>query len=270
MRIAALLRDRCQPKKCSLECQAYCPPVRTGTETIVMGEDGKPVISEELCVGCGICIHKCPHDAIRIIGLPEELKEKLVHQYGQNAFSLFGLPVPQESQILGIIGSNGIGKTTAINILSGQIIPNLGDFDEEPSWDDVLERFAGTQNREYLKKVADGDIRVSIKPQYVDKIPKVHKGTVKDLLEKTDEKKVLGELSESLELDKCLEQKIGKLSGGELQRVAIAATLLKDADVYFFDEPSSYLDIRQRLEVAKVLHGLVDQNKVVVVEHDLA
>jgi ATP-binding cassette subfamily E protein 1 len=73
MRIAILLRDRCQPRRCSSECMHYCPPVRTGTETIVMGDSGKPVISEELCVGCGICVHKCPFEAVKIIGLPQEL-----------------------------------------------------------------------------------------------------------------------------------------------------------------------------------------------------
>ena len=73
MRIAVLLRDRCKSKRCAHECIKYCPRVRAGDETIVMGEEGKPIISEELCVGCGICINKCPYDAIKIIGLAEEL-----------------------------------------------------------------------------------------------------------------------------------------------------------------------------------------------------
>jgi len=270
MRIAVLIRDRCQPKKCSLECQVYCPPVRTGTEAIVFGDDGRPIISEELCVGCGICIHKCPFAAIKITTLPEELSERLVHQFGKNCFTLFGLPTPQKSQIVGIVGTNGIGKTTALNILAGQTIPNLGYYEEELSWEEVLDNFTGTEIREYLRRIANGELKVSIKPQYVDKIPKVHKGTAKNLLKKVDEKGILDELEESLELKTFLDQKISKLSGGELQRVAIVATLLKDADIYFFDEPSSYLDIRQRLEVAKVLHNLVLEKMVVVVEHDLA
>jgi len=68
LRIAILNKDRCQFRKCSLECIKFCPRVRTGDETIVQGEDGKAVISEELCVGCGICVKKCPFGAIMIIG----------------------------------------------------------------------------------------------------------------------------------------------------------------------------------------------------------
>ena len=270
MRIAVLLKDRCQPKKCNLECIHYCPPVRTGVDAIAMGDKGKPVISEELCVGCGICIHKCPFEAIKIIGLPQELEGELVHQYGKNAFRLYRLPVPRKGQVIGLLGPNGIGKTTAFSILSGQIVPNLGDFDHKGDWDKVLEKYSGTEIHDYFKGLAVGKIKTSMKPQYVDKLPAIHKGKVSELLKKVDDHGRVTEVAERLGVRGVLSRDISKLSGGELQRIALAATLLKDSDVYFFDEPSSYLDIYQRLEVAKVIQELSEHKQVVVIEHDLA
>ena len=68
-----------------------------------------------------------------------------------------------------------------------------------------------------------------------------------------------------------MERNLDALSGGELQRVAICATLLKEADVYFFDEPSSYLDIYERMRMVGVIRELAEKgNRVLVVEHDLA
>lgn len=270
MRIAVLLKDRCQPKKCSLECISYCPPVRTGVDAIVMGESGKPLISEELCVGCGICVHKCPFEAIKIIGLPQELEGELVHQYGPNSFRLYRLPVPKTGQVVGLLGPNGIGKTTAVSLLSGMIVPNLGAYDAPGSWDKVLEKYAGTELHDYFAKLADGSLRAAMKPQYVDRLPAVHKGTVRGLLEKVGAGASLKDVAGRLGIESVLSRSLDKLSGGELQRVAIAATLLKDVDVYFFDEPSSYLDIYQRLEAAKVIRELSTRRRVVVIEHDLA
>src|SRR5881409_4254765 len=272
MRIAVVFKDRCQPKRCNLECITFCPPQRTGTEVIwIDKETGKAAISEETCISCGICVRKCPFDAIRIIGLPEPLKEDLVHQYSKNGFRLFRLPVPKAGEVVGLLGPNGIGKTTLLSILSGELCPNLGHYRRtRPYWNDVLEKYKGTEAHDYLEKIVSKEIRTALKPQYVDKLPKVAKGTVRDLLKKVDHQGRLDELSSRLYLEAVLHRDIAHLSGGELQRTAIAATMLKDADVYFFDEPSSYLDIYQRLEVAKVIQSLSTEKYVVVVEHDLA
>jgi ATP-binding cassette subfamily E protein 1 len=270
MRIAVLNRDKCQPKKCSQECIRYCPKVRSGVETIVMGEKGKPVITESLCVGCGICVHKCPFGAIQIINLVEELEGELVQQYGMNGFRLYRLPIPRQGEVVGMLGPNAIGKTTAFKILSGQEIPNLGNIDVQPTWEPVLEKYAGTELHNHLVKVAAGEITFSFKPQYVDMLPRVHTGKVRTLLEKVETTKNLEEVTSQLDLGSCIDRDIGKLSGGELQRVAIAASVLKEADIYFFDEPSSYLDIYQRLKIAKVIQGIAREKSVMVIEHDLA
>ena len=119
--------------------------------------------------------------------------------------------------------------------------------------------------------MSEGKLRVVHKPQYVDKIPKVVSGKVDELLEKVDERDKFKEVIKQLELESILDRTLNVLSGGELQRVAIAATICREADVYLFDEPSSYLDVKQRLEAAKAIRKLVEDEKIVIVaEHDLA
>ena len=272
MRIAVLLRDRCKSKRCAIECIKYCPRVRAGDETIVMGEDNKPIISEDLCVGCGICINKCPYDAIKIIGLAEELKTDLVHQFGKNGFRLYRLSIPKKGSCIGILGQNGIGKTTAIKILSGQIKPNLGDYEDEPNWDDILEYYSGTELYEHFRGLSDNKITCVLKPQYVDKLPKTLEGKIGDILKKGDNSGNFDTVVEKLGIENILDKEIqkGTISGGELQLVSVAAALIKDVDLYFFDEPTSYLDIYQRLKVARIIRELSKEKKVIVVEHDLA
>lgn len=268
MRIAVLNKDRCQPLKCGKECHRYCPMVRTGDETIVFGKDGKPIILEELCEGCGICIKKCPFDAITIIGLPEELEGDETHRYGPNAFVLYGLPIPAKGRVTGILGANGTGKSTAVNILSGALKPNLGC--EDPSWDEIIKRYSGSELQDYFTQILKEKVITSQKPQYIDNIPKVFKGQVSGLLEKTDERGKLDEFITHFSLEAIKERNIEDLSGGELQRVAIVACMAKDADFYFFDEITPYLDIYQRINAAKEIRKLAIEKTVMVVEHDLA
>ncbi len=271
MRIAAVLYDRCQHRKCNKECINFCPLIRSGvTECIILGEKGKPIISETLCQGCGICVNKCQFDAIKIIGLADELKSEMVHQYGENMFRLYRLPVPKKGVVTGILGPNGIGKTTAIKMLSGIEIPNLGKYDKPATKEKVLEYYAGTEMHDFLKAVYEGKVKTAMKPQYVDKLPQSVKGVVRDLLDKVQERMTTEEAAEKLDLLEVLDRDLSKLSGGELQRLAVAATLMKDADVYFFDEPSSYLDIYQRVKVARLIKELSVDKQVIVIEHDLA
>ncbi len=266
MRLAVVDPKRCKPKRCSLECVKYCPKVRTGAEAITVNEIA--TISEELCVGCGICVKKCPFKAISIVNLPERLEGKEVHRYGKNGFVLYNLPIPKKGHVVGLLGANGTGKTTAVRILSGQIKPNLGK--EEASWEEVFERFAGTELLDYLKSLAEGKIRVAVKPQYIEAIPKAYKGRAKDLLERADEKGKIDEYVAKLGLENSINKDVKELSGGELQRLAIAACLLKNADFYFLDEITSYLDIYQRIAAAKAIREIAEKKPVLIVEHDIA
>ena len=272
MRVAVLKEDNCQPKKCNDECQVFCPPVRNGQECIVMDEQtGKPHISESLCIGCGICINKCPHDALIIENLPSELETDMIHRYSMNGFRLFRLPTPSKESVVGILGPNGMGKSTAISALSGRIVPNLGDWlNQEANWDDVVDSLPKGELRDFFIAVQKGKVRVAVKPQNVDKLPKRISGTVADLLGKVDERGLLEETTRSLGIDHLMQRTVQQLSGGELQRMAIAATILRDVDVYFFDEPSSYLDIHERMRIVRIIQDLAQTKRVIVIEHDLA
>ena len=270
MRVAVLLEERCKPnsnafaylKKYSAMCDRECIQV----------EGTKCKILETACPVCFTRAKHCPDEAVKIINLPEELDTDLTHSYGENSFRLFRLPSPRQEQIVGILGPNGIGKSTAINLLSGTFTPNLGDWaNESPDWDEVISTFPRGELRDYLGLVSTGEVTIAVKPQYIDKLPKIFDGEVRELLERVDDRKEIVKYSEVMGISHILERKLGDLSGGELQRVAICATLLKEADVYFFDEPSSYLDIYERMRMVGVVRDLVDRGKrVLVVEHDLA
>jgi len=238
-------------------------------ETIVVDEDtNKPIISEVLCSGCGICVHKCPFEAITIVNLPQEL-ETPIHQFGPNTFRLYRLPIPRESQVLGLLGANGVGKTTAIRILSGEITPNLGEYQSEEEHD-LSTYFRGSELQTYFERMQSGNLKVIMKPQQITRIPTVIKGTVAVVVEKMDERAVSEELIKALDMEAALPKKTQSLSGGELQRLALIVAMSREADVYYFDEPSSYLDINQRLNVSKAIRKLSEEKSVIVVEHDLA
>jgi len=85
------------------------------------------------CVGSRVVFHwtsdRCPFEAIAIINLPTNLESEVTHRYTANSFKLHRLPTPRPGQVLGLVGTNGIGKSTALKILAGKLKPNLGRYD---------------------------------------------------------------------------------------------------------------------------------------------
>ncbi|XP_013584399.1 ABC transporter E family member 1 isoform X2 [Brassica napus] len=261
-RIAIVSEDRCKPKKCRQECKKSCPVVKTGRLCIEVTPTSKTAfLSEELCIGCGICVKKCPFEAIQIINLPKDLEKDTTHRYRSNAFKLHRLPVPRPGQVLGLVGTNGIGKSTALKILAGKLKPNLGRFDNPPDWQEILAHFRGSELQSYFTRVVEENL----------KIKKIVQGDLGKMLEKLDERGMREQIVADLELNPVLDRRARDVSGGELQRFAIAAVFIKKAEIYMFDEPSSFLDVRQRLKAAQVIRSLLRPDSyVIVVEHDLS
>jgi len=270
-RVGVLDQDLCQPQKCGLECIKYCPVNKSGSECVTINEESKKAqIDEDICNGCGICVKVCPFDAITIVNLASELATDKIHQYGPNSFRLFRLPTPRKGEVVGLLGRNGMGKSTVVNILSGKLKPNLGKYENPPEWDEIFKHYSGTELKQHFQKIEQNQIRASIKPQQIQHLAEAFDGTGNELLDKYDERGVTRELVRELGLQNSMEQSLKELSGGELQRIAVAAAASKDTEFYFFDEPSSYNDVFQRIGVARVIQSLAKIGKsVMVVEHDL-
>ena len=172
MRIAVLFQDRCKPNSPAFEyLQKYAGSC--GGECIQVNDD-KCRILESACPPCLMRAKQCPGDAVKIINLPQELETDMIHRYSLNGFRLFRLPTPSKDSVIGILGPNGMGKSTAFNILNNSITPNLGEFEnEDVLWEDVLETLPRGELRDFLSDLSESKVKVALKPQYVDNIPKV-------------------------------------------------------------------------------------------------
>ncbi len=269
--IVVVDQDKIEPDLARETVINYDPLNRAGKEGGFYIENEELHIDEEdVMEAHRMAIKKYPYeDAIKLVQLPHEEGEKM-HQFSENSFRLYGLPVPEEGRVVGILGENGIGKSTALEILAGKIKPNLGDYENPPGWDKIQEKYRGTGLQEHFTKLANNEVDAAFKPQQVEAIPEAYDGQVKELLENARERLSVEEIAERLDIEHLLDRELDQLSGGELQRVAIASTLLKDRDIYMIDEPSSFLDVSQRLRVAREIRELGEDRAVMVVEHDLA
>ena len=167
MRVAILDQERCKPNSNAFKyLQKYAG--LCGSECIQATEEECKIL-ESACPPCLIRAKLCPDDAVKIINLPEELDTDMIHRFSLNGFRLFRLPAPRKRQVVGILGPNGIGKSTAIKLLSGSLRPNLGDWESTPpDWEEIITMFPRGELRDYLGLVSEGQVTISTKPQHID------------------------------------------------------------------------------------------------------
>ncbi|AYV76359.1 MAG: ABC transporter E family member 2 [Terrestrivirus sp.] len=309
-RVPIIDKDRCKPDRCNFECGLICPQNKAGKECITLADiedvakaltlkpDGTfkrkriAKINEDICSSCGLCANQkrgCPFSAVQLVNVPTELDGTGIHRYGENGFRIYRMPVLKPNCVTGLLGQNGIGKSTIVSILSNKMKPNFEVQNKILPDNEIISRFKGSEMHKYMTKLYNNELKVSLKPQHVDALISYLKAkkmdpTVSEYLESKSEykydlntnqgndedsqwfKRVITEL----ELDKIANSKVLTLSGGELQRLVCATTLLTKADVYIFDEPTNYLDIRKRLDMAHLINNLVKPDVyVLVIEHDL-
>uniref|UniRef100_A0A6C0J8A1 ABC transporter domain-containing protein n=1 Tax=viral metagenome TaxID=1070528 RepID=A0A6C0J8A1_9ZZZZ len=259
-RLAVIDKNLCKPTKCDHECEKKCPVNKTKRKCIDIEDLAS--ISESLCIGCGICVDVCPFKAIKIINLPNKLNTNyILHRYSLNSFALFKFPDLKIGSVLGLVGENGIGKSTILGILSGEIIPNFGCFDEKKS---VLKYFKGTEMQKFLMET-----NKSFKPQDIKKMFENSTQTIHNIIQDLKINTDLHDVWKIFNLLDIKDRSVSCLSGGELQKLAIAVTCSKNCKIFLFDEPSSFLDIKQRILMANILKNKSKDSYVVVSEHDL-
>ncbi|MHA2238624.1 MAG: ATP-binding cassette domain-containing protein [Candidatus Hodarchaeales archaeon] len=272
--------DKCKPDLCGYACEKYCPLVMKGQKNVVTirKDTGKPIINNRTCLmarkgTCGICINKCFPRALSVTNLPDiDTAGLLVHCYDENGFRFFGVPQIHPGKVIGLLGVNGIGKSTILNILAGQK-PNGGNFNNpKKGFSEFYSELRIASFRQLLHDLGTEAVRVAFKPQIFSHLLQKTQ-SVSEMLSSSKERGgyPLSEVVDLMELEPILLRPPQELSGGELQRLAIGLVLVKEADIYLIDEPCTFLDFRQRIKIAKIFHELASSGKTVfIAEHDIA
>lgn len=289
-RIAIVDQNKCKPEKCSKECIKACPPQKNGIQVIDIEDIGKnqnenlndkkkiAKIAETLCIGCNQCVSRCPFNAIKIVNIPDENTTAITHRYGRNGFKLFGIPILKQGIISGIIGSNGIGKTTLMDILGNKTRPNFEQFDKNTTNKELITKFRGTVMQDYFNNLLNNKLKFSIKNQKIKN--KIVNMSVREYIQSKsidindiNNNEFIKETWNLMEIDKIINLNMNGISGGQLQRLECWITAITEASVYIFDEPTNFLDIKQRLNMSKLLRKLCEKNPksyILIVEHDLS
>lgn len=287
--------SKCSYNSCGRPCITFCPVTlrnerlhgKVARRELPPAIDFKKstnqiIIHSDVCIKCGICINKCPKNAVYVKNLLEEDEsEQKIHQYQEDGFRLYNLPTLVPGRVTGLCGPNGIGKTTILNILGLRLKPNFGEYTletEGSTWEDIAENIRDNDVRNHFLDAERGFRQISYKAQVLKVLFERYAGrTVEEILNSCEDvdPDFRKQIYDSLDIHVISERELNECSGGELQRFAISVVLMSDADVYLIDEPVTFLDVKKRIKLAEILQlraeGVKrnDERAVLVVDHDL-
>ncbi len=167
----------------------------------------------------------------------------------------------QDGEFLVLLGSSGCGKSTLLNCIAGLLEVSAGQIfikDKNVTWLEPKDRGIGMVFQSYAlypQMTVEKNLSFGLQ---VAKVPKA------------EIDKRVNRASEILQIEPLLKRKPAELSGGQRQRVAIGRALVRDVDVFLFDEPLSNLDAKLRSELRveiKRLHQSLE-NTMIYVTHD--
>ena len=166
-----------------------------------------------------------------------------------------------DGEFLVLLGSSGCGKSTLLNVIAGLLEPTDGQIwikDKNVTWAEPSERGIGMVFQSYAlypQMTVEGNLTFGLKNA---KVPKAEIA------------KRVARAAEILQIEPLLKRKPGALSGGQRQRVAIGRALVRDVEVFLFDEPLSNLDAKLRADLRVELKRLHNnrKNTMIYVTHD--
>ena len=166
-----------------------------------------------------------------------------------------------QGEFLVLLGSSGCGKYTLLNCIAGLLDISAGQIfigDKNVTWSEPSERGIGMVFQSYAlypQMTVEGNLSFGLKNA------RMPREEIKSRVERA---------AKILQIEPLLNRKPGALSGGQRQRVAIGRALVRDVDVFLFDEPLSNLDAKLRVDLRvelKLLHQRL-KNTMIYVTHD--
>ncbi|MBY9005279.1 MAG: ribosome biogenesis/translation initiation ATPase RLI [Candidatus Lokiarchaeota archaeon] len=290
--------DSCNLRFCGRQCIKKCPiKISNEKNKSHIKKQDVPIwlqkstnqikIKEDRCLKCGICLNVCPANAIYVKNILEEPSNLIpTHKYpvvdGKEGFRLYNLPNLISGKVTGLCGPNGIGKTTVLNIVSGNLKPNFGEYElgqDQTPWQKLIPKFKESEMRNHFLLLSHNDRKIAYKQQVLRILFEKYKDTcVSDILNSENEvsQNFFKKIQKYLDIDAISDRFLEECSGGELQRFSIGSVLIKEADIYIIDEPCTFLDVQKRIKLAQLFHyrcrGFDKERPcpILVVEHDLA